>query len=98
MKSRREFLSLLGLLAATSLIDNAIAKGGHKLWEKQKKKQASKTTCSGKRDSVLKKKCPKPEAGQTTAQCKSKVQVLYQKCLKTGTWEGKNKTVQLEKR
>ena len=82
MKSRREFLSLLGLLAATGLIDNAIAKGkGHKIWEKS----VNKPMCSGKRDSVL-KKCSKPETGQTPAQCKSEAQVLYKKCLKTGTW------------
>ena len=99
MKNRREFLSFIGLLAISCVSERAIAKGkGHKIWEKQKQKKASKTTCSGKRDSVLRKKCSKTEAGQTPAQCKSEAEVLYQKCLKTGTWEGKNKNVQLEKR
>ena len=93
MKNRREFLSLMGLFAITFVSDRAIAKG-----DRKKKKGSDATTCSEKRNEVLKKKCSKDKQSKNQEQCKSNVQIHFEKCLKTGAWEGRKKTIQLEKR
>ena len=90
MKTRREILySFIGFVAIAGVSDATNAKG------KNKKKAK---TCSAKRDEVLKRKCSKTQDGLSPAQCKSKAEVRFQKCLQTGSWEGKKGTVQLEKR
>ena len=96
MQNRREFLTFFSLLAVACVSEHALAKGGKGY--KMLKKKKEKTTCSGKLKQVVKKKCSKPEAGQTPAQCKTDAEVRYRKCLQSGVWLGENKTIQLEKR
>ena len=98
MQNRREFLFFLSLCGVACLSERAIAKGkAKKMLKKQQEKKASKTTCSGKRNLVLKKCTKKPEAGQTPAQCKSAAEVRYQKCLKQGSGSGKTAPINLNK-
>ena len=91
MPNRRTFFSLMGLLTIAIVTDAAYSKGGHKKHLKQKKRGTKVTTCSEKHSEGL-KKCANQE------KCTSDVEVRFKKCLKTGTWEGNKKTLELEMR